>query len=216
MSHKRVVLRILLIVFAVALSGTIIAQVSNQINLADVWSPTGLKPKPNDLRVPPNRTASTIFTNPADIPDEVAYGQVFQQIEALNGKADFEQQNNRDGMKFRNVYKEKARLDERQARDLDRIAKQTNQRIKQLDNQAKQIIQRIRAKTPGGRLPQGQVPPMTPPELEQLTLQKKNLILQGVGELRQNFGEAEFARFADFVNQKVKPGIKKVKTNKKD
>jgi hypothetical protein len=83
-----------------------------------------------------------------------------------------------------------------------------------LDNRAKQIIQQIRARTPNGKLQPGQVPPMPPPELEQLSEQRKTLILQSVGELRNNFGEAEFARFNDFVNRKVKAGIKKVKTNK--
>jgi hypothetical protein len=132
----------------------------------------------------------------------------------LNKKADQEQQNNRDGMKFRNLYQEMAGLNDPQARDLDRIAQQTNQRLKQLDNRARQIINQIRARTPNGKLQPGQVPPMPPPELEQLSEQRKTLILQSVGELRNNFGEAEFARFNDFVNRKVKAGIKKVKTNK--
>jgi hypothetical protein len=117
-------------------------------------------------------------------------------------------------MKFRNLYKEMAGLSEPQARDLDRIAHQTNQRIKQLDNRARQIINQIRSRVPGGRLQPGQAPPMPPPELEQLSEQRKAIILQSVGELRNNFGEAEFARFNDFVNRKVKAGIKKVKTNK--
>jgi hypothetical protein len=86
MLPKRVVLRLLLIVLAVAVSGTIIAQVSNQINLADIWSPSGLKPKPNEVRVPPNRNQQNDFTNPNEIPDEIAFGQVFQQIEELNKK----------------------------------------------------------------------------------------------------------------------------------
>jgi hypothetical protein len=214
MLPKRIFLRILLVVFALVLGGIIITQVSGQINLADIWSPTGLKPKPNDLRVPPNRNQQNDFTNPNDIPDEIAFGQVFRQLEELNKKADQEQQNNRDGMKFRNLYKDMAGLSEKQARDLDRIAQQTNQRLKQLDQRAKQIINQIRSRVPGGRLQPGQAPPMPPPELEQLSEQRKTLILQSVSELRNNFGEAEFARFSDFVNRKVKAGIKKVKTNK--
>jgi hypothetical protein len=216
MSYKKIILRILLVMLVITISGVIVAQVSNQINPAEVWSPTGLKPKPNDLRVPQNRNNQADFTNPQDIPDEIAYGQVFRQLEELNKKADQEQQNNRDGMKFRNLYKEMAGLSEKQARDLDRIATQTNGQLRGLDQRAKQIINRIRAKVPGGRLQPGQAPPMPPPELEQLSEQRKALILQSVGELRNNFGEAEFARFADFVNRKVKAGIKKVKTNKDD
>jgi hypothetical protein len=214
MLPKRIVLRILLVVFALVLGGIIITQVSGQINLADIWSPSGLKPKPNDLRVPPNRNQQNDFTNPNEIPDEIAFGQVFRQLEELNKKADQEQQNNRDGMKFRNLYKQMAGLSDPQARDLDRIAHQTNGQLRRLDQRAKQIINQIRSRVPGGRLQPGQAPPMPPPELEQLSEQRKTLILQSVGNLRTEFGEAEFARFNDFVNRKVKAGIKKVKTNK--
>jgi hypothetical protein len=86
MLPKRVVLRILLVVFALVLGGIIITQVSGQINLADIWSPTGLKPKPNYLRVPQNRNQQNDFTNPNEIPDEIAFGQVFRQIDELNKK----------------------------------------------------------------------------------------------------------------------------------
>ncbi|HRH44527.1 MAG TPA: hypothetical protein PKY82_23025 [Pyrinomonadaceae bacterium] len=211
MFPKKGILRVLLIILAIAVSGSIIAQVTNQINLADVWSSSGLKQKPGNLKSSPNQINRDFFNNPNEIPDEIAYGQVFRELEDLNKKADDEEKrNNRDGTKFRNLYKEVAQLSNKQARDLDRIAHQTLQRLIPIENRAKQIIDRIHAKTPNGRLQPGQAPPMAPPELEQLDEQQKNIILQGVTELSQNFGQAEFARFADFVNRKIKTGIKKM------
>ena len=211
MFPKSVVLRILLVMLAIAVSGGIIAQVSNQIKQVDFWSPSGLKPKPDNLpKKNPNQIQREIFTNPADIPDEIVYGQIFRHLEELNIKADDEQRNNRDGSKFRGLYKVVAQLEEKEARTLDRIANQTNARLKQVDNRIRQIIDEAHAKTPGGRIPKGQPMPTPPPELDQLSEQRKNIILQGMMELRQNFGEAEFAKFTEFVNKKVKTGIKKI------
>ena len=116
------------ILATIAIGGTLIAQVSTQINFADVWSSSGLKQKPNDLRKNPNQIKRDFFTNPNDIPDDIAYGQVFRHIQELNGKADEEKRNNRNGEKFRNLYQEVAQIDEKQARILDNIAHETNQR----------------------------------------------------------------------------------------
>lgn len=70
MSHKKVVLRILLVIFVITVSGSIIAQVSNQINLADVWSSSGLKEKPPTLK-PGNWMFNSPNTQSAqEIPDD--------------------------------------------------------------------------------------------------------------------------------------------------
>ena len=127
----------------------------------------------------------------------------------LNKKADEDEKvKNKDGKPLRNLYKDWAKLDERQARILDNIARKTNLETKRLDDRARQIIDEIRAQTPNRTLQKGQRPPLPPQELENLQNQRTALMMQAINELRANFGEAEFARFSQFVNQNIRTGIK--------
>ena len=209
MSHKRVILRILLVILVIAVSGSIIAQVSNQINLADVWSPSGLKQKPDTLKVIPKSTNLPNNNIPQGIPDDVVYSQVFRHLEELNRKADEDERvKGKDGKPLRNLYKDMAKLDEKEARILDQIAAKTNLETQKLDTRAQQFIAQVRAQTPDHKIQKGQPLPQPPPELEELDNQRTKVIMQAINELRTNFGEAEFARFSNFVNQKVKTGIK--------
>ena len=198
---------------AVLISGSIIVSSQNNQNRAEITSPSGIKQKPDNLRTPQNQGNQKNQGNqniPQDIPDDVTYRQVFKHIEELNKKAnDEERVKGKDGKKYRNFYKNMARLDERQASNLDRIADQTNREIKKLDDRAKQIIDQVRAQTPNHRIERGQKPPVPPQELSDLTKSRKNLTLKAISELQTNLGEAEFARFSQFVNEKVKTGIRK-------
>jgi hypothetical protein len=211
MSHKRFILRILLVILVIAVSGSIVAQVSNQIvrNYGEVYSPSGLQEKPATLKV------GSKMSNPAnnatlqEIPDDITYSQIFRHLEELNRKADEDERvQGKDGKQLRNLYKDMAKLDERQARILDNIAAKTNAETQKLDDRARQIISEIRAQTPNRTLQKGQAPPLPPQELENLSNQRTALIMQAINELKANLGESEFARFSQFVNQNVKTGIK--------
>lgn len=200
-----------LIVAAIIGSG-VGAQVLNQFNQngTNAWSPSGLRQKPDDLKELPKGVGSQrddLLSQ--DVPEDIVYGQVFRHLEELNKKADEEEQKGNNGNKLRNLYKQMARLDDRQARALDKIVRGANQELKKLDHRAKQIIAEGRSRTPGRRLERGQAPPPPPAELSELSQRRKEVIWRAVGELRAEFGEGEFARFADFVERKVKPGIKK-------
>lgn len=210
MSHKRVLLRILLAILVVAISGSIVAQVSNQINPASFLT----NQKPNDspqANLPDLPVQNDISP---EIPLEVVYDHIFSHIDFLNNKADEEQRNNRDGKILRNYYKDGAKLDERQARTLDSIAHQINQQLKRIDQQVEIIVKRVRSAYPNGRLPQGQKPPLPPQELIDLDTEKKNLILQAVNQIKIEFGDAEFARFTEYVNQRIRPTIKIINPKK--
>jgi hypothetical protein len=198
-------------IFAVLAVGSslIVSSQSNQSRV-EISSLTGLMPKPDNLKIPQNREDQRTSKLPANIPDDVAYRQIFKHIEELNKKADREeQQKGKDGKKLRNHYKQMARLDERQARILDKIAGNTNHELEKLDKRAKQIIEQVRSQTPNRRIEQGQKPPLPPQELFDLAKQRKDVTLKAVSELRASLGEAEFVRFSQFVNEKVKSGIQK-------
>ncbi|MCB1024717.1 MAG: hypothetical protein KDB79_10025, partial [Acidobacteria bacterium] len=115
----------------------------------------------------------------------------------------------RNGEKFRLLYKRMAGLDERQAQMLDRIAKNTNRELKQLDDRARQITQQIRLRTPNRRIEQGQKVPLPSPELFDLAKRRQEITANAIRDLRRNMGEAKFAGFSKFLNEKIKPGIRK-------
>jgi hypothetical protein len=211
MCRHKISLSVLVVIFlTVIIGGSMIVSSQNNQNRAEVSSTSDLRPKPDNLRVPPNKGNKEKGDVPQNIPDDVAYRQIFKHIEELNKKADKEEQNKgKDGQKFRNLYKQMARLDERKARILDKIADQTNRELKKLDDRAKQIIDQIRAQTPNHRIERGQKPPLPPEELFDLAKQRKDVTLKAISDLRTNFGEAEFVRFSQFVDEKVKSGIRK-------
>ncbi len=196
------------------ISGSFIVLSQNsRVERVEISSPSGLKEKPGDLKIPktnPNRRDPVEKEEmPQSIPTDVTYRQIFKHIAELNRKADEGTQKGKDKEKLRNLYKKMARLDEKQARTLDRIASKTNRELEKLDNRAKEIITQIRSRTPNRRLEQGQKVPLPPQELFDLSRQRKDVTLAAVEELRENLGMAEFVRFSKFIKDKVKPGIQK-------
>ena len=208
---------LILSLIAVIIGASVIVSSQNNQNRAEISSPTGLKQKPDNLKVPqnnPNQPNPGSKNIPNEIPDDVTYRQIFKHLEELNKKADNEERaKGKDGKKYRNLYKDTARLNEKQARTLDRVADQTYRELKKVDDRAKQVIDQIRAQTPNHRIERGQKPPLPTQELSDLSKQRKDVTLKAVNELRTNFGEAEFVRFSQFVNEKVKTGIRKKSGN---
>ena len=219
MNKKRLVVIISLVAFATcALAiGNSIAQKSDRQGQVTVSSPSGLKPKPDDLdrTTPPGPAQSnprgelpSEMRESQQVPQYVIYSQAFRHIKELNKKADDEQRQGRDGEHFRKLYKTMANLDEVQASELDQIAAETNAEIEKLNKRAMQIIAEIRAKHPDGKLAQGEMPPTPPAELAELTAKRRDLILQGRERIRAVYGEDEFQRFDKFLQDRMKPAIR--------
>jgi hypothetical protein len=221
MNKKRLVVILLLVAFAVSAFaiGRTIAQKPASRGQVDVSSPSGLKPKPGDLdRTTPPEPAQT---NPLagqprptpesqEVPQYVVYGQVFRHIKELHRKADEEERQGRDGAQFRGLYKQMAKLDDREAALLDQVAAETNGEIEKLNARAMKIIGDLRAQHPDGKLAPGEQPPAPPAELAELSAQRRDLILQARERLRSVFGEGEFQRFDKFVQEHLKPGIRRL------
>lgn len=223
MKKKRVTVILLLTAFATsALAiGSTIAQRNDRQDRGQttISSPSGLKPKPADLEretppqpTQPNPLAGQIPRQPeaADVPEHVVYGQVFRHIKELHRKADEEERQGRDGARFRRLYKEMAKLDDRQAALLDEIAARTNGEIEKLDRRAMKIIGDLRAKHPEGKLAPGEQPPAPPAELAELSAARRDRISEARERLRSVFGEQEFERFNQFVRERVRPGIRRL------
>jgi hypothetical protein len=207
-THLTISLAVLLVVI---IGGSVIVSSQSSTSRAEISSPSNLTQKPDDLKVPQGAENLRTRNLPQDIPDDIAYGQIFKHLEELNKKADQEEQvRGKDGQKLRNLYKKMASLDERQARVLDRIAGQTNRELRKLDERARQIIDQVRAQIPNRRIERGQKPPLPPQELFDLARKRKEVVTEAIGNLRKEFGEAEFVRFSQFLNEKVKPGVKKI------
>lgn len=221
MNKKRLIIIISLVAFATsALAiGSSIAQQFNPQAQVTVSSPSGLKPKPADLdrttppepaqpnplgHVPPQTPESQ------EIPQFVVYSQMFRHVKELHKKAAEEERLGRDGEQFRKLYKQMAKLDDLQTSQLDQIADETAEEIEKLNTRAAQIIKQIRAQHPDGKLAQGELPPTPPSELGELSAKRRDVIMQGRERLRAVFGEGEFQRFDRFVQEHIRPAIRRL------
>ncbi len=149
----------------------------------------------------------------AQIPDTVTYRQLFRHVDFVKQKAAEKEQKGEDGSSLRAFYKRQAKLSDKQARDLDEIAAECNAAVEKLDKKAKKLVDDFRAKHPGGKLAEGEVPPAPPAELGLLQEERNNTIMQAREKLRASFGEQEFQRFSEYVKRGIVPNIKPVKMN---
>ena len=221
MNKKRLVIIISLVAIATsALAiGNSIAQKFEPQSQVTVSSPSGLKPKPADLErtTPPEPAQPNPWgqvapqaTESQDIPQYVVYSQVFRHIKELHRKAAEEERQGKDGEHFRKLYKQMAKLDDLQASLLDQIANETNDEVEKLNARATKIIKEIRAQHPDGKLAPGEAPPAPPAELGELSARRRDVIIQGRERLRAVFGEDEFQRFDKFVQEHLKPAIRRL------
>lgn len=217
MNKKRLVVIILVAIFATG--ALAIAQKSDPQGQISVSSPSGLKTKPADLErtTPPGPAQSNprgdVSSQPQeshDIPQYVVYSQVFRHIKELHKKADDEERQGRNGQQFRKLYQQMASLDDVQTSQLDQIATETNDEIEKLNVRAMQIIKEVRAKHPDGKLAQGELPPTPPAELGELSAKRRDVILQARERIRSVFGEGEFQRFDKFLQERMKPAIRRL------
>lgn len=220
---KRVIVTFLLLAFAtsaVAIGGGIAQRADRpERGQTTVSSPSGLKPKPADLDreappepAQPNPMEGQLPRQPEaeEVPEHVVYGQMFRHLKELHKKADEEERQGRDGAHFRGLYKQMAKLDDRQAALLDEIAAETNREVEKLNRRAMKIIGELRARHPEGKLAPGEQPPAPPAELSELSAARRDRINEARERLRTVFGEQEFERFNQFVRERVRPGIRRL------
>ena len=223
MKKKRLIVTLLILAFttsALAI-GSAVAQRTDRQDRAQgtISSPSGLKPKPADLdretspqpaQANPSAGLSAQQPESEEIPEYVVYGQVLRHLKELHEKAAAEERQGRNGAHLRKLYKEMAKLNDHQAAQLDQIAAEANSDIEKLNKRAMKIIGELRAKHPEGKLAPGEQPPAPPAELSELSAKRRDRTNEARERLRSVFGEEEFARFNEFVRQRVKPGIRRL------
>jgi hypothetical protein len=146
----------------------------------------------------------------AEVPKQIIYGILFREITAYRKKADELSRNGEDATALRNHHKEKLKLTDEQSAELDRIVAESSRETEKLDGEAKRIIDAARARHPGGRIEAGESLPPPPPELGALQRQRDAVILAARGRLRSVFGEGEFNRIDDFLQQDISSKMKPV------
>lgn len=145
------------------------------------------------------------------IPLRVVYRQLFHHYAALQKKAAELESQGKNGATVRHYYKRQAKLSDKLDRELERIAAKTDKEVERLDKRAKEVIDNYRAQFPNGEMKKGETLPPAPPELQTLQEERNRAVLAGRDELRKVFGEEEFKRFDEFVQQNVASKMKPVR-----
>jgi len=129
------------------------------------------------------------------IPEHVAYDFLFRRTARFRKKA---VEAGRPEVPDAAFHRE-ARLNTAQARALEEVAAAVSRQVEAQDARARVVIERFRARYPGGVVPRGKKLPPPPPELRAMQEERNAIILRGRDHLRGLLGEQKFAGFNDFV-----------------
>jgi hypothetical protein len=130
-----------------------------------------------------------------EVPEYVVYGMLFREVNEFGKKAKEKEKRGENASALRNFHRDKAGLDERQSKALEKIAADCQSEVEVLDRKARKIILDARAQHPGGLLAKGEPLPAPPAELKNLNEHRVKTILKARDFLRASFGEGEFQRF---------------------
>lgn len=143
------------------------------------------------------------------LPESVKYWVLFRHMTTLEKKAVEAEKRGEDGAPYRSVFRLSAKLTEEQTARLNSIAADCVARVEEKDREALAIIRAARAAFPRGHLGADAVPPEPPAELKRLQNERDELIEAAREDLRRAFGDKEFTRFQNFVDEKIAPTIRR-------
>lgn len=158
----------------------------------------------------PQQSGQAKQPQPGSFRQQEVYEHMFRHYMFLKNKAQELEQEGKDAKSLRQLYKNEAKLTDVEADQLERAANECMSRLSVLEARAKQVIAEARARVPGGRLQEGEEPPPPPEELSALQRERESTVLQAREGLRRAFGDQAFARFDEFVQQKVAGNMKNV------
>ena len=185
----------------------VIAQ-SGRRKEATVSSPSGLKPIPDNLPPPTQiRRLPDNLTESGDVPDYVVYETVFR-LAKISWSPEVERTFSPLEIMVCRRYKIKKLLNKNQEKALTQIAEETLVELDKLAQKAKPLIEEFRAKMRNGSPVQSEGRPMPPPELEEISKKRIAVIEEAYEKLKSSFGEKDFARFNDFVNENIRSKFK--------
>lgn len=156
----------------------------------------------------PSQEASATQEQAPEVPDHIAYLQLFRQIAAFKKKAAALEREGQDNSALKTYFKRRAELDDVAARMLDEIASGCHRELQQLDAKAKALTDVFKARYPGGRVPHGELPQPPPAELRALSEERDAIVLRCRDLLRASLSDETFSRLHDFVKRRDVSGIK--------
>ncbi|MDQ1640407.1 MAG: fructose,6-bisphosphatase [Pyrinomonadaceae bacterium] len=143
----------------------------------------------------------------ANIPEHVIYKHLFHHVMALKRKAEDVEKEGKDATQFKTHFTRKATLTPEQSSALEEVASELEQEEQMIAERAKPLIAAYKAQYPNGQVPHGQTPVPPPPELRKLSEERDASVLRARDRLRLRLGDAEFARFDNFVKTKIAPNV---------
>ena len=136
------------------------------------------------------------------------YGQFFRHLVALKERASQMESQGRNGKALREHYKDKIGLKDEEADLLDEIASESEREVEKIDQKAQKIIDGLRNKYPGGRVPAGEKLPPPPPELKTLQRQRDMIVMRARHRLMTELGAYGFQQVDDFLKLKFTQDLK--------
>ena len=134
----------------------------------------------------------SLFAQSARTPDERFYPMVFRHVLATQQQPTPNSASVIPSMAF---FSSKIGLNDNENTTLIREAQAWQEEVAPVDKAAYSMIAAIRAKTPGGRLAPGELPPVPPQELKAMQAQKDALTMKHVQNLHAMMGDDRFANF---------------------
>ena len=143
-----------------------------------------------------NPQRSPVVTSDSDL-----YYGIFHHVAVLKQMADAAQRQGQDRSNLRLLVRVRAGLTEPEGESLETISVQCDKDVAAQDAKAKAIIDQFHAQYPPGVI-NPSFPPQAPPELETLWQDRSNIVLAARSQLRVELGEADFAKFDQFLRTK--------------
>lgn len=174
------------------------------------------KAQPQPARTKPSQVITESQAEPAflpqtaEIPKHVVYGLLFREAAAFRQKAKELKDHGKDASSVEGFHAKRAKLRDDQAEAFERIATDCQRNVDEIEQLAKRIIEKDRAKHPGGKLKPGEQLPEPPKQLRELEDHRRAVIMKGRDDLRAAMGDSEFQRFEEFEERDVAERAKSV------
>ncbi len=139
--------------------------------------------------------------SPAVTSDSDLYYGIFHHVAVLKQMADTAQKQGQDRSNLRQFVRLRAGLTEAEGGSLEAISVQCEKDVAAQDAKAKAIIDQFHAQYPPGVI-NPSFPPQAPAVLDSMWQDRNNIILAARSQLRVELGEADFAKFDQFVRTK--------------
>jgi hypothetical protein len=164
------------------------------------FSPAGGRtvahPRSATTAAPPGTKQSP---NPSQAREHVVYRQFFRHLVALKDRGTEMESHGKSGKAFRQHYKTKIGLKDKDADLLDQIAEECERETAKVDAQAQKIIDAVRRKFPKGKVASAEQLPPPPPELKKLQLKRDMIVMRARHRLVTELGDQGFQQIDDFI-----------------